>query len=84
MKNLWNLCLSLCLAGLISVTLLDPGAIASETTDTLTQTEIQTVAELREKALITSQEGDLAAADRYWSKLLDLLPQEAAIWSYRG
>ncbi|MGD1907688.1 MAG: tetratricopeptide repeat protein [Leptolyngbyaceae cyanobacterium] len=84
MKNLWNLCLSLCLAGLISVTLLDPGAIASETTDTLTQTEIQTVAELREKALITSQEGDLAAADRYWSKLLDLLPQEAAIWSNRG
>lgn len=85
MKNLWNLGLSFCLTALIAiVTLVGPGAMALTEADTFTQAQIQTVAELREKALITSQAGDLEAADRYWSQLIDLLPQTAAIWSNRG
>jgi tetratricopeptide (TPR) repeat protein len=58
-------------------------AIAAEPAD-YSQSDIQTIAELREKAFITSQEGDYEAAEDYWTQLLDYLPKEAAIWSNRG
>ncbi|ASC70920.1 hypothetical protein XM38_018680 [Halomicronema hongdechloris C2206] len=44
----------------------------------------ETMAELRQKAFATSQAGDFAAADAYWSQLIDYLPQEAALWNNRG
>ena len=78
MRLIWSLCLCVCvLSGFAQLTL------AAEPTN-YTQADIQTIAELREKAFITSQEGDYAAAEGYWTQLLDYLPNEAAIWSNRG
>lgn len=78
MRFIWSLCLCLCVMWGIAVP-----AIAAEASD-YTQAEIQAIAELREKAFITSQEGDYDAAEGYWTELLDYLPNEAAIWSNRG
>lgn len=82
MKLIWSLCLGLCLCWMGG--LIQPlPAIAAEPIE-YSQSDIQTIAELREKALITSREGDYAAAEQYWTQLLEYLPAEAAIWSNRG
>lgn len=78
MRLIWSLCLCVALICGMAVP-----AIAANAAD-YTQSEIQTIAELREKAFITSQEGDYEAAEDYWTQLLDYLPDEAAIWSNRG
>jgi tetratricopeptide (TPR) repeat protein len=61
-----------------------PSAIAAPTPDDLSQADIQAIATLREKAFITSREGDYAAANELWTQLLEYLPEEPAIWSNRG
>ena len=50
----------------------------------LSEQSLQTIADLRNKAFEASQTGDFAAAETYWTQLLDFLPNEAAIWSNRG
>lgn len=61
-------------------------AIAATVPDapTYTPAEIQTIADLRTKAFAASQSGQYEAAETYWTELLELLPEEAAIWSNRG
>lgn len=59
-------------------------AIAATNPAELTQRDIQTIAELREKAFATSRAGEYDAAEDYWTQLLGFLPEEAAIWSNRG
>ena len=84
MRLIWSLCLILAMVLTYSW---PTGAIAAEsTTPTTADTEIdiQAISELREKAFMTSQLGDYAAAGDYWTQLLDYLPDEAAIWSNRG
>ena len=78
MKLIWSLCLCVCI--LLSIAM---PAIAAEL-DTYTSEDIQTIAELREKAFIASQTGQYETAEGYWTQLLDFLPNEAAIWSNRG
>jgi len=79
MRWIWSLCLGVCLGwGLVQ-----PAIAAPAATD-YSQAEIQAIATLREKAFITSGEGDYEAAETYWTQLLDYLPDEAAIWSNRG
>ncbi|MEL6398081.1 MAG: tetratricopeptide repeat protein [Cyanobacteria bacterium J06626_4] len=84
MKWIWSLCLIL---AMVLTGGWFPAAIAAETpppTAAYSEADIQAIAALREKAFITSQSGDYAAADDYWTQLLDYLPDEAAIWSNRG
>ena len=50
----------------------------------LSEQSLQTIADLRQQAFDASRAGDFAAAETYWSQLLDFLPNEAAIWSNRG
>jgi len=45
---------------------------------------IQALNDLKDRAFAASQAGDFVAADRYWSQLIEVLPQEAALWSNRG
>lgn len=45
---------------------------------------VQALNDLKDQAFAASQAGDFVAADRYWSQLIDLLPEEAALWSNRG
>ena len=84
MKWIWSLCLIL---AIVLTCGCPTAAIAAEATITATpytEEDIQAIAELREQAFFTSQSGDYAAADDYWTQLLDYLPDEAAIWSNRG
>jgi tetratricopeptide (TPR) repeat protein len=76
MRIFWSWCLTVLLLGAV--------ALPAWADPSYTQEQIQTIAELREKAFITSQEGDYAEAETYWTQLLELLPEEAAIWSNRG
>ena len=50
----------------------------------LSEQSLQTVADLRNKAFKATQIGDFVTAETYWTQLLELLPNEAAIWSNRG
>ena len=61
-----------------------PLAISAPAPADFSQADIQEIATLREKAFITSREGDYAAADELWTQLLEYLPDEPAIWSNRG
>ena len=84
MRYFWILCL-IALLGWFSAPL---PAIAQATSEKssaeLSEQSFQTVADLRHKAFAASQVGDFATAEIYWTQLLDLLPNEAAIWSNRG
>lgn len=79
MKLIVSLCLYLCLSWSFALP-----AIAAQAPEDFSQSEIQAIATLREKAFITSREGDYAAAEQLWTQLLDYLPEEPAIWSNRG
>ncbi|MEM6520403.1 MAG: tetratricopeptide repeat protein [Cyanobacteria bacterium P01_C01_bin.70] len=61
-----------------------PPAIAANPVSNFSQDDIQEIATLREKAFITSREGDYVAAEELWTQLLEYLPEEPAIWSNRG
>jgi len=67
----------------------EQGATAAMQSSTIMPSEVvdrsnAMIAELRQKAFIASQTGDFAAAETYWSQLIDYLPQDAALWSNRG
>lgn len=70
------LCACLLLAGGLPAIAVEPSPY--------TQSDVQTMATLREKAFIASQSGDYEEADKLWTQLLEYLPDEAAIWSNRG
>ncbi|WP_263971702.1 tetratricopeptide repeat protein [Leptolyngbya ohadii] len=42
------------------------------------------LADLKAKAFAATNEGNFAAAETYWTKLLEALPDEPAVWSNRG
>ena len=57
-----------------------PPAIASELSDQ----DIQAIAELRQQAFTATSIGAFGQAEVYWSQLLELLPDNPALWSNRG
>lgn len=59
-------------------------AIAADANPSYTQEQIQAIATLRTQAFTASQTGQYELAEEYWTQLLELLPEEAAIWSNRG
>ncbi|MGD1861351.1 MAG: tetratricopeptide repeat protein [Leptolyngbyaceae cyanobacterium] len=78
MRAIGSWCLCLCLLWGMAAP-----AIAANLED-FSKDDIQTIATLREKAFITSREGDYGAAEELWTQLLEYLPEEPAIWSNRG
>lgn len=60
------------------------GAISPSQPVYAEQGEPESIEELRLKAFDATNRADFATAEIYWTKLLDQLPQEAAIWSNRG
>lgn len=57
---------------------------AVTTPESLSAESIEQISEWRNQAFLATNQGDFATAETYWTKLLDLLPQEPAIWSNRG
>jgi tetratricopeptide (TPR) repeat protein len=51
---------------------------------TYTVEQATQIADLKRQAFLATQTGDYPEAEQLWTKLLDLLPEEAAIWSNRG
>jgi tetratricopeptide (TPR) repeat protein len=45
---------------------------------------LELVEDLRSKAFEATNKGNFAAAEDYWSELIEQLPEEPAIWSNRG
>lgn len=80
MRIVWSLCLCLC----FWVGTMSPAIAATAESTVYSPEEIQIISELRQKAFLTSQTGQYEAAEDYWTQLLELLPDEAAIWSNRG
>lgn len=76
-KVLWSLGLSLCL-------MFHAASLPAIAAETYTPEQIQTISSLRQQAFAASQSGRYEAAEGYWTQLLELLPNEAAIWSNRG
>ncbi|PSB00618.1 tetratricopeptide repeat protein [Merismopedia glauca] len=48
------------------------------------ESELQLGDELTQKAFQATNIGDFATAERYWTQLIELFPQNPAIWSNRG
>lgn len=51
---------------------------------TISQQQATLIADWRIKAFTATNTGDFASAETYWTKLLDLLPEQPALWSNRG
>jgi tetratricopeptide (TPR) repeat protein len=80
------LLLSLCLI-IVSSWLASPVAIAQtlpKPTVKVTESELKAGDELTKKAFNATNIGDFTTAERYWSQLIELFPQNPAIWSNRG
>lgn len=80
----WILTLLCVLLVSISGFILSPPAIAQNLPPNLTQEQLQQVGSLREKAFATTNKGDFATAEGYWTQLIELLPDNPVGWSNRG
>lgn len=78
---------------LLNCSLFSPIAIAAEATAEPTPNPVTAaplngyfaqITRLREDAFRATNEGDFATAETLWTKLLDQLPDNPAIWSNRG
>ncbi len=74
------LSLFLCLGHSHSANAANVSAALSE----LSQQDIQTIGKLRQAAFEATRSGQFDLAETQWSKLIEQLPQEAAVWSNRG
>lgn len=86
------LLISLCLSASLwaSIMVAPARAIAapitelSETFSRFSDSDIQTISQLRKAAFAATQSGNFTEAETQWSALIERLPQEAAVWSNRG
>lgn len=60
-----------------------PVVSASENSN-LTQEQLKQQDELGNKAFAATNKGDFAAAEEYWTQILEKFPDNAAVWSNRG
>ncbi|NJL86488.1 MAG: hypothetical protein HC886_11730, partial [Leptolyngbyaceae cyanobacterium SM1_1_3] len=74
------LVLILALAGITSAS---AEAYSSPNLEQLSDEQIDTIAHLRQEAFAATQTGQFEAAADYWTQLLELLPDAAALWSNR-
>lgn len=85
-RYLWAIALSILLAG----SGLNPAIAApsesptSAATSTYTTAQLDRGDELRTQAFTATNQGDFATAEKYWTELVELFPENPAIWSNRG
>jgi len=60
-----------------------PGWAQPAPTD-ITETQFQLGDELRTKAFTATNNGDFRSAEKYWTQLIKMFPENPAIWSNRG
>ncbi len=63
---------------------LPTGAVTAAALPQFSQQEIETISNQRQAAFEATQAGQFDLAETQWTKLIDALPQEAAVWSNRG
>lgn len=61
-----------------------PGRAIAAALPQFSQQEIETITRLRTAAFEATQAGQFDLAETQWAKLIDELPEEAAVWSNRG
>ncbi len=79
-RCLWAITLSifLCFSGL------NPAIAAPDLSTTYTTAQLDRGDDLRTQAFTATNQGDFATAEECWTKLLELFPDNPAIWSNRG
>lgn len=79
----WRCLVSILAIALLVLTPVAPGW-AQTASNEVTDVQLELGDELRTKAFTATNQGDFVAAEQYWTELLDLFPQNPAIWSNRG
>ena len=79
----WRWLVSIWTIVLIVLTPISPGLAQPAPTD-VTDAQFQLGDELRTQAFTATNEGNFGKAEQYWTKLIELFPQNPAIWSNRG
>jgi tetratricopeptide (TPR) repeat protein len=69
---------NLCMVGIAIAILLSPPALAADTSPD------EAMNALFDQAFTATSEGHFETAERYWSKILEQYPHNAAVWSNRG
>lgn len=57
---------------------------AQDTSPEITEEQLQKGDEIADKAFQALQEGDFSKSEKYWGELIELFPQNPAVWSNRG
>jgi tetratricopeptide (TPR) repeat protein len=85
-RYLWAIALSILLAGSgLNLAIAAPsGSTTPESTSTYTTAQLDRGDELRTQAFTATNQGDFATAEKYWTELVELFPENPAIWSNRG
>jgi tetratricopeptide (TPR) repeat protein len=63
---------------------LELGSSSTDQLNSLWDSNAERGDNLRTQAFLATNKGDFSAAEGYWSQLLELFPQNPAIWSNRG
>lgn len=79
----WILTLICVLLVFFSVCPAKPVMAQTQTPD-LTETQVEQLNDLRQKAFAATQIGDFPTAEGYWTQLIELLPENPVGWSNRG
>ena len=74
---------AVCLAVAIGLSSM-PWGWAQTLPDHLTKVQIQTANDLRQQAFVATDRGDFATAEKYWTQLIALFPDNPVGWSNRG
>jgi tetratricopeptide (TPR) repeat protein len=82
----WILNLLIFLLVFVSTSLINvpPMMAQTETTPSITESQLQEGDELASLAFTATNAGDFATAESYWTQLIERFPTNPAIWSNRG
>jgi len=58
--------------------------VLTDSMDRLSIEQRESLSKLREQAFAATNSGDFAIAEDYWTQILDLIPDNPAVWSNRG
>ncbi len=85
-RYLWAIALSILLgfSGVNPAIAAPSGSPTPESNSTYTTAQLDRGDDLRTKAFTATNQGDFATAEKYWTKLIELFPENPAIWSNRG
>lgn len=61
-----------------------PAQVVSDRMERLSPEQRESLAELRQQAFAATNSGNFAIAEDYWTQILDLIPDNPAVWSNRG